>query len=204
MDGRRRITSLDIVRGAVMVLMAIDHVRVYSGLPAGGPTAGIFFTRWVTHFCAPGLRLPRRYCEHSCKDAKLGDTRRARPLSAHPRTGARVARAHRHPFCVDLQRQLLGIPTGRCHLDARLVHGGDGSAGPAAGPCRRGHRARGHFPPADLSSAAAVLPQSLRGAIGWSGSSFTPSRFERWDALSDPLRAGSMDRRDGRWLCDSA
>src|SRR5690242_18433637 len=38
-----------------MVLMAIDHVRVYSGVPAGGPTPGIFFTRWVTHFCAPGF-----------------------------------------------------------------------------------------------------------------------------------------------------
>jgi uncharacterized membrane protein len=50
-----RISSVDIVRGAVMVLMAIDHVRVYSGLPAGGPTTGIFFTRWVTHFCAPAF-----------------------------------------------------------------------------------------------------------------------------------------------------
>jgi uncharacterized membrane protein len=50
-----RIASIDIVRGAVMVLMAIDHVRVYSGLPPGGPTAGIFFTRWVTHFCAPAF-----------------------------------------------------------------------------------------------------------------------------------------------------
>ena len=48
-----RVTSVDVVRGAVMVLMAIDHVRVYSGVPAGGPTAGVFFTRWVTHFCAP-------------------------------------------------------------------------------------------------------------------------------------------------------
>jgi uncharacterized membrane protein len=48
-----RMQSLDIVRGAVMVLMALDHVRVYSGLPPGGPTPGIFFTRWVTHFCAP-------------------------------------------------------------------------------------------------------------------------------------------------------
>jgi uncharacterized membrane protein len=35
--------------------MAIDHVRVYSGLPAGGPSAGIFFTRWVTHFSAPAF-----------------------------------------------------------------------------------------------------------------------------------------------------
>jgi uncharacterized membrane protein len=50
-----RIASLDIIRGAVMVLMAIDHVRVYSGQPAGGPTPGIFFTRWVTHFCAPAF-----------------------------------------------------------------------------------------------------------------------------------------------------
>src|SRR6266508_362559 len=50
-----RIASIDLIRGAVMVLMAIDHVRVYSGQPAGGPTAGIFFTRWVTHFCAPAF-----------------------------------------------------------------------------------------------------------------------------------------------------
>jgi uncharacterized membrane protein len=50
-----RLTSIDVIRGVIMVLMAIDHVRVYSGLPAGGPTAGIFFTRWVTHFCAPGF-----------------------------------------------------------------------------------------------------------------------------------------------------
>jgi uncharacterized membrane protein len=53
MTSRSRITSLDLLRGAVMVLMAIDHVRVYAGVPAGGPTAGLFFTRWVTHFCAP-------------------------------------------------------------------------------------------------------------------------------------------------------
>ena len=50
-----RVSSIDIIRGAVMVLMAIDHVRVYSGLPAGGPSPGIFFTRWVTHFCAPAF-----------------------------------------------------------------------------------------------------------------------------------------------------
>src|SRR2546429_7346326 len=50
-----RVASIDLIRGAVMILMAIDHVRVYSGLPAGGPTAGIFFTRWVTHFVAPAF-----------------------------------------------------------------------------------------------------------------------------------------------------
>jgi uncharacterized membrane protein len=51
----KRIQSLDIIRGAVMVLMAVDHVRVFAGVPAGGPDPGVFFTRWVTHFCAPAF-----------------------------------------------------------------------------------------------------------------------------------------------------
>ncbi|HEV7766739.1 MAG TPA: heparan-alpha-glucosaminide N-acetyltransferase domain-containing protein [Thermoanaerobaculia bacterium] len=50
-----RFVSIDIVRGAVMVLMAIDHVRVFAGVPAGGSTPELFFTRWVTHFCAPAF-----------------------------------------------------------------------------------------------------------------------------------------------------
>lgn len=50
-----RIAALDIVRGVAMILMAIDHVRVYSGVPAGGPTFGVFFTRWVTNFSAPAF-----------------------------------------------------------------------------------------------------------------------------------------------------
>lgn len=50
-----RVASIDVIRGAVMALMAIDHVRVYAGVPAGGSTAAIFFTRWVTHFCAPAF-----------------------------------------------------------------------------------------------------------------------------------------------------
>jgi uncharacterized membrane protein len=50
-----RIESIDLIRGAVMILMAIDHVRVYSGIPPGGPTPGVFFTRWITHFCAPAF-----------------------------------------------------------------------------------------------------------------------------------------------------
>jgi uncharacterized membrane protein len=54
-DANSRIASVDLIRGAVMILMAIDHVRVYSGIPAGGPDAGVFFTRWITHFCAPAF-----------------------------------------------------------------------------------------------------------------------------------------------------
>src|SRR5207248_252426 len=52
---RQRIASLDIVRGIVMILMAIDHVRVFAGVPAGGPSPGVFFTRWITHFVAPAF-----------------------------------------------------------------------------------------------------------------------------------------------------
>src|SRR5438132_6488301 len=52
---KSRIASVDLIRGAAMILMAIDHVRVYSGIPPGGPTAGVFFTRWITHFCAPAF-----------------------------------------------------------------------------------------------------------------------------------------------------
>src|ERR1700679_1583551 len=50
-----RIASLDLVRGVAMILMAIDHVRVYSGIPAWGTTFGVFFTRWITNFSAPSF-----------------------------------------------------------------------------------------------------------------------------------------------------
>jgi len=52
---RQRIDSIDFVRGVVMILMAIDHVRVFAGIPAGGTSPGVFFTRWITHFVAPAF-----------------------------------------------------------------------------------------------------------------------------------------------------
>ena len=79
-----RLVSLDILRGAVMVLMALDHVRVYSGLPAGGPTPGIFFTRWVTNFCAPifvFLAGTGSYLYGSKLQARLGDHEGRRALA---------------------------------------------------------------------------------------------------------------------------
>src|SRR5271169_392412 len=56
---RVRIESIDVVRGVIMILMALDHVRDFfgnSGLNPTNPattTIPLFFTRWITHFCAP-------------------------------------------------------------------------------------------------------------------------------------------------------
>jgi uncharacterized membrane protein len=70
-----RISSLDVLRGIAVVLMAIDHVRVFSAVPAGGPTLGIFFTRWVTNFVAPLFVFLAGTAAY-LYGRKLGDTRR--------------------------------------------------------------------------------------------------------------------------------
>ena len=58
-----RVSSVDIIRGAVMVLMALDHVRDYVTNQRFRPedlsraSVALFATRWVTHFCAPAFSL---------------------------------------------------------------------------------------------------------------------------------------------------
>jgi uncharacterized membrane protein len=73
--GRRRLDSIDLLRGLIMVIMALDHVREHwhhDSLVARDPALGpyavnpvnldeagacLFLTRWVTHFCAPTFVL---------------------------------------------------------------------------------------------------------------------------------------------------
>jgi uncharacterized membrane protein len=56
-----RLTSIDALRGAIMIVMALDHVRdfIHIGAMHFNPLdlartyPFLFFTRWITHFCAP-------------------------------------------------------------------------------------------------------------------------------------------------------
>ena len=54
-----RVVSIDLLRGLVMVIMALDHVRDYWSMSGFDPldlaqtTPQLFLTRWITHYCAP-------------------------------------------------------------------------------------------------------------------------------------------------------
>ena len=55
-----RLTNIDMLRGLVIVIMALDHVRdffmmggVQDPMSQADVSPGLYFTRWVTHFCAP-------------------------------------------------------------------------------------------------------------------------------------------------------
>ncbi len=63
MSAPERSLAIDAVRGGVMVLMVLDHARDFffgvrvDPTDLDSTTPVLFFTRWVTHFCAPGFVL---------------------------------------------------------------------------------------------------------------------------------------------------
>jgi len=56
---KQRVQSIDIVRGIIIIIMTLDHVRDFFHIhamdedPLAFSKPLIFFTRWVTHYCAP-------------------------------------------------------------------------------------------------------------------------------------------------------
>jgi len=58
---KERIHSIDIVRGLIIIIMTLDHTRDFLHYPGPSPlnmqttTVILFFTRWITHFCAPAF-----------------------------------------------------------------------------------------------------------------------------------------------------
>jgi uncharacterized membrane protein len=82
---RSRVTSIDTIRGVIMIIMALDHVRDFFHITAftANPvdptttTPILFFTRWITHYCAPSFLLL------SGVSAYLSGMRKTRPETAN-------------------------------------------------------------------------------------------------------------------------
>ncbi len=64
-ESKSRVKSIDTLRGLIMIIMALDHVRDYFHVTAftadpvdpATTTPILFFTRWITHYCAPSFLL---------------------------------------------------------------------------------------------------------------------------------------------------
>ena len=168
--GRTRgITSIDAVRGLVMAIMALDHVReffhadamVFQAEDLARTTPILFLTRWITHVCAPGfvflagLAAARRL-------SRGGSVGRAVALPGDARPVAGAAGAHRDALRAELPVQRAGPGAAHHPGGARAVDGRAGRARLAAAPGdRRVRRRRGRS--GTTCSTRCGRPISARG-----------------------------------------
>jgi len=111
------------VRGLVIVIMAIDHVRDFTMVgteqdPMTNPniSAAVFFTRWITHFCAPVFVLL------AGTSAGLMTARKSRHALAHPALDevAKIVRAA-DTSTLDRSQQAAGLLAASLGLSAMFA-----------------------------------------------------------------------------------
>ncbi len=177
-----RLQSIDIVRGAVMILMALDHVRrLRRGAGRGARNPGVYFTRWITHIRCPGLRFSGRHVRRSWYGQSLrsgagdrgtwsADLRVARYLVTR---GLLLVLLELTVILglVDVRPRLLSVSAGRRHLDVGLVHDPARGAGPASDAGHRNHRASRHRLPGHVRTAR---PGAAGGGASGAGNFIYP------------------------------
>src|SRR6476659_3235595 len=79
---RPRLDSVDLLRGLVMAIMALDHTRDFFTASGWNPRdvadPALFLTRWITHFCAPTFMLLAGLAAHlyGARGRSIGETSR--------------------------------------------------------------------------------------------------------------------------------